>query len=149
MGAPAPPTEGERTARAAFVETKNDVALLIEVSNRGLLSGPEEEPQGFEQMLTDLASTAPKLAAAAGRLRHNLPERADVALPEPKSLSSRYFVVWPDGEVFTLGQYLTNRGVFHRRAALLKLHRMHERGYPELRLYDAEERVIIDHKEEP
>lgn len=147
MPAPAPPTDAEREARARFVETKNDVALLIEVSNRGLAF---DGGDGFENMLADLAEQAPKLGAAAGRLRHNLPVRADCALPDPMPPPSEalvFCIVWPDGEVFT-GQASTWWGAAHKFAALRTMRAARQR-YPELRLYDARDKTFIDPEEGP
>lgn len=146
MPAPTPPTEAERAARAAFVEAKNDVALLIEVSNRGLA----HDEDGFAQMLLDLSEQTPKLAVAARRLRHNLPARADSALPKPEPhpmLRAHwvYFIVWPDGEVFGNCRYLDERPVSYRAAPDFK---RAVKKHPELRLYDAREGVFINPEEE-
>lgn len=149
MPAPTPPTEAERAARAAFVETKNDVALLIEHLNRGLNYSVDGPIDGFEQMLLDLQDQAPKLGLAAARLRHNLPERADSGLPAGHRRSDRYCLVWPDGEGVSRG--FGSRG-FHdllsqRPAAIRRLVQA-RRHFPEIRLYDVRERVFIDPEEE-
>jgi hypothetical protein len=142
MPAPTPPTEGEREARAAYIEAKNDVALLIEAANRGFAHG---EGDGYAELLLDLSRQAPKLTASARRLRHNLGERADVALPDPPPPPSEamvFCVVWPDGEVFTSAAS-TWWSRDHKFTALRSLQT--SRGlYPELRLYDARNGVFVE-----
>lgn len=144
MPTPTPPTAAESDARARFVEAKNDVALLIECLNRGLAFKADGSADGFAEMLADLAEQAPTLGKAAQRLRHNLPERADSELPEERI--GRYYIVWPDGQPTTV--YGAQHGYSQRPGSILKLRQVRKVGYPELRLYDARDKVFIDPEEE-
>lgn len=94
---------------------------------------PPDVPSGEE--LASIAEHAKDLERSAARLRHHLPERADVNLKRSVEAvqreGARYLIVWPDGELAGGPQ-----SYYTQRPAMLRRWEQITQILPSLRVYD-------------